>query len=94
MIIKVAVVLFVIFVGIFFVNPANWTSVPVTDRLMPEELEIPVLAEEKLKEGLSQEEAQQRIDRITQEVVALQHAEAQLPERAAKAQAAPSSSSS
>src|SRR5262249_31026685 len=35
--IKVGVVLFVIAVGLMFINPANWTSIPVTERLMPQE---------------------------------------------------------
>jgi APA family basic amino acid/polyamine antiporter len=35
--IKVGVVLFVIGVGIFFVDPANWTGVPVDSRLKPED---------------------------------------------------------
>jgi APA family basic amino acid/polyamine antiporter len=35
--IKVGVVLFVIAVGSTFVNPSNWTSIPVSKRLMPEE---------------------------------------------------------
>jgi APA family basic amino acid/polyamine antiporter len=35
--IKVGVVLFVIAVGIMYIDPKNWTSIPVTERLMPEE---------------------------------------------------------
>jgi APA family basic amino acid/polyamine antiporter len=35
--IKVGVVLFVIAVGCMFLDPQNWTRIPVTERLMPEE---------------------------------------------------------
>jgi APA family basic amino acid/polyamine antiporter len=35
--VKLGVVLFVIAVGVFFINSANWTSVPVTARLKPED---------------------------------------------------------
>jgi amino acid transporter len=52
--IKVGVVLFVIGVGVFYINPANWTSVPAAERILPEQLQIPdqALAEvEKLQLG-------------------------------------------
>jgi APA family basic amino acid/polyamine antiporter len=35
--IKVGVVLFVIVVGCMYISTANWTSIPVSERLMPEE---------------------------------------------------------
>jgi APA family basic amino acid/polyamine antiporter len=48
--VKVGVVLFVIAVGAFYVNPANWTSIPPTARPLPEEQLIPDLAEKYAKE--------------------------------------------
>ncbi len=36
--VKLGVVLFVIGVGVFFINPANWTNIPPTDRIYPEDL--------------------------------------------------------
>lgn len=36
--IKVGVVLFVIFTGMFFVNPANWTTIPPSERRRPQEV--------------------------------------------------------
>jgi basic amino acid/polyamine antiporter, APA family len=51
-IIKLAVVLFVIGVGVFYVNSENWTEVPISERIMPEELAIPVLAKEHATEVL------------------------------------------
>jgi APA family basic amino acid/polyamine antiporter len=39
--VKLGVVLFVIFAGIAYINPANWTSIPVSERLTPEETLIP-----------------------------------------------------
>ncbi len=49
--VKVGVVLFVIAVGAMFVNPANWTSIPPTERIYPEDVTtIPDLAKEQAKE--------------------------------------------
>jgi APA family basic amino acid/polyamine antiporter len=48
--VKVGVVLFVIAVGYFYINSANWTSVPVVDRVLPEETAIPDLAEAYAKD--------------------------------------------
>jgi amino acid transporter len=44
--VKVGVVLFVIFAGIAFVNPANWSTIPPRERVRPEEQK----AEEVVKE--------------------------------------------
>ena len=38
--IKLAVVLFVIVIGISYVAPANWTTVPTTDRQLPGEKQV------------------------------------------------------
>jgi APA family basic amino acid/polyamine antiporter len=73
---KVGVVLFVIVVGAFFVNPANWTSVPVTERLMPEEVLIPDMAEKVVKEQITKEgripkkEREERIKKLTDQAMA------------------------
>lgn len=37
-IIKLAVVLFVIAVGVYYVAPSNWTDIPVSERLIPKDL--------------------------------------------------------
>jgi len=50
-VIKVAVVLFVIMVGVRYVSPANWTAIPPTDRSLPQERVMLKLA----KHYLSQE---------------------------------------
>ncbi|HEX3315574.1 MAG TPA: amino acid permease [Gemmataceae bacterium] len=40
-IVKLAVVVFVILVGVFFVSPANWYAVPVEARVLPEQRLLP-----------------------------------------------------
>jgi amino acid transporter len=70
--VKVGVVLFVIFAGAGFVSTANWTGVPASERVFPEDLAIPDLAEKEVKEGtLSQEEARQRIEALNKGVAKL-----------------------
>ena len=54
-IIKLVVVLYVIGVGVFYVNPANWHSVPVSQRVLPEERIIPGLVEKEMKAELGEE---------------------------------------
>jgi amino acid transporter len=44
--IKVGVILFVIFAGIAFVNPSNWTGIPARDRIRAEEQLAPILTQE------------------------------------------------
>src|SRR5262249_30495102 len=70
--VKVGVVLFVIAVGIFYINPANWTSVPVVDRILPEENAIEGLAEEYVKdsEKLEGDVAKERTSRIKEMALA------------------------
>ena len=85
--IKVGVVLFVICVGVFFVNPSNWTSLPVSNRIYPEDqTTIPDLAAKAVKEdALSDKEADQRIEEITDKVRTLYDDKGILaPEAAAK----------
>ena len=43
---KLAVVVFVIVVGWRFVDPANWTTIPIHERKLPEENMVPRVAEE------------------------------------------------
>jgi APA family basic amino acid/polyamine antiporter len=49
-IMKLGVVLVVIFVGCAYVNSANWTTIPVSKRVLPQERIIPKLAEKHLGE--------------------------------------------
>ena len=49
--VKVGVVLFVIGVGILYVNPANWTSIPPANRVYMDDIEaIPKIAAKAVKE--------------------------------------------
>lgn len=51
-VVKLAVVIFVILVGIPFINPDNWTNIPPEDRKLPEMHLIPELAHQRvLKEA-------------------------------------------
>src|ERR1700733_9796361 len=54
---KLGVVVFVIAVGVFFVNPANWTTISPEERRQPEELLIPDLVQERFKDKKDSEEA-------------------------------------
>ena len=71
--VKIGVVLFVICVGAFYVNPANWTSLPPSNRVFTEDLTtIPELAAAAVKsEAMPTAEADKRIDAITQQVGSL-----------------------
>jgi APA family basic amino acid/polyamine antiporter len=72
-IVKTLVVIFVIFVGLGYVIPANWTGVPVGERLMPEDLLIAPIAKKFAKdEGLKDDgQVQARAAGITKQVLAL-----------------------
>ena len=48
--VKLGVVLFVIAVGVFFINPANWTGIPADERRQPEEQLVPELVRERYKD--------------------------------------------
>jgi amino acid transporter len=50
--VKVGVVLFVLAAGIGFVSTRHWTEVPVTDRVMPEELLIPTEAKKVVEDDM------------------------------------------
>jgi len=85
--VKIGVVLFVIGVGVFFIDPANWTGISPDNRIFPEDqTTIPALAEKAVKEGtLSTKESDQRIDAITARVRTLyDDKEALTPEAARK----------
>jgi amino acid transporter len=71
--IKLGVVLFVIVVGMSFVNPANWTTVPVEDRLTPTETNIPDAAKDYVmkQERLSGDDADARMDVLKKQAVAV-----------------------
>jgi amino acid transporter len=90
--VKLGVVLFVIVVGAFFVNPANWTSVPIEARVLPEQLLLPDIANDYAKEEAANriktsrpdqlketEDAEERGALLTKQSIALlrlRHAEA------------------
>jgi APA family basic amino acid/polyamine antiporter len=63
-ILKLSVVLFVIAVGVFYINPANWNSVSPEERRQPEELLIPDLAKERHKDN------KEAIKRVQAEAIA------------------------
>jgi APA family basic amino acid/polyamine antiporter len=59
---KLVVVLFVIAVGWAYVNPANWHSVPVSERALPQEREvIPEVVKDAVKQGRLAEDRQAEI---------------------------------
>jgi amino acid transporter len=86
--VKLGVVLFVIFAGISYVHPEYWNSIPVSERILPEQLLIPDLAKkEVMEEGkLTSEQAAARIEMITKQVWELYKESGQLQESSAKAQ--------
>ena len=65
-IIKVFVVLFVVAVGWAYVQPANWTGIPVTQRVLPEEQG---LAEDSCKE-LGADPPPKRVDQLAKQLAA------------------------
>ena len=71
-VVKTLVVVFVICVGLGYVASANWTGVPVGDRLMPEDLLIADEAKKVAKEeGLTEAtEVEHRLADITKQVLA------------------------
>jgi amino acid transporter len=74
--VKLGVVLFVIGVGSFYVNAAYWTTIPPSERLLPEDRLIPPVVERQVKEGkLSPEEARRRIGVIVNEVKTIAQSE-------------------
>jgi APA family basic amino acid/polyamine antiporter len=75
--IKLGVVLFVIVVGWSFIKPANWWEVPVGDRLTPAETSIADFVKEHVKktDDLSGDEADQRIETLNRQAIALYRVE-------------------
>jgi amino acid transporter len=72
-IVKVGVVLFVIGVGLFYIQPRNWREVPVSDRLLPEEKVIPDVVSNHVheKEHLTGEGAKERIKKLKAQTLAV-----------------------
>jgi len=73
--VKLAVVVLVIALGCFFINTSNWTSIPVYERLMPEESAIPkladkIVAEEVAAEKLAKNEKEDRVRLLEQQSMA------------------------
>jgi APA family basic amino acid/polyamine antiporter len=69
---KIGVVLFVIVVGWSFINSANWTSVPVEDRLTPVDTAIPDTTKKYVQETekLKGDEADRRFETLNKQAVA------------------------
>jgi amino acid transporter len=65
-IIKLAVVLFVVALGCTYVQSANWTQVPVWNRTLPEEQKLVKL----VKNELGADAPAKEVDRLTQELAA------------------------
>ncbi|HEV8059919.1 MAG TPA: amino acid permease [Gemmataceae bacterium] len=86
--VKVGVVLFVIVVGVFFVNPSNWYAKEnVANRIFTEDVKtIPDLAAKAVKEeAMPTEEADKRIDQIVEHVRTLYDEKGAIPADAAAA---------
>jgi amino acid transporter len=68
--VKVGVVLFVIGVGVFFIDPANWVGQSPSKRIFPEDrTTIPELAAAAVKsDTIPTQEAERRIDAITRQI--------------------------
>ena len=64
--IKLVVVLFVVAVGWFYVRPSNWTDVPYSARMLPEEQQLPKL----VQTFLGDKAAPNRVDRLTKQLAA------------------------
>jgi APA family basic amino acid/polyamine antiporter len=71
--VKVGVVLFVLVAGVGFISTRHWTEVPVTDRLLPEEMLIPSLAKEEVEaaEHLKGDAAKERSQQIADQALAV-----------------------
>ena len=63
--IKVSVVLFVIAVGIGYVQPGNWTSIPVEQRVLPEERVAADLVKKELAGQGELEPSPERVSALT-----------------------------
>ena len=63
---KLGVVLFVIAIGVGYVNKANWTEIPVEARRQPQEHAIPGVAEDYVKDVEKKPAGKDRDDRIEQ----------------------------
>jgi len=73
--VKLAVVLFVIGLGVGYINTENWTSIPVNERIMPEEAAIGPLVEERVNSEIAankllKEEKSDRAGMLEKQVLA------------------------
>src|SRR5262249_52109444 len=67
--IKVGVVLFVIGVGVFYINPDNWTSIPVSERISPEDRLMDDTTKAEVTTGkLKKEDKDKRLDALADEI--------------------------
>ncbi|HEY4761596.1 MAG TPA: amino acid permease, partial [Thermoguttaceae bacterium] len=76
-IIKVSVVFFVIIVGWAYMSSSNWTDVPVTHRVLPQERVMPTLAKNYLnnlhkdeKDYVQSKEFEQKAAELTKQLIA------------------------
>ncbi len=71
--VKVGVVIFVIVMGVGYVQPSNWTDIPYQERRLPEEAIIPDVAEAfvKEKEHRKGQDAVDRTNQLTTEALAV-----------------------
>ncbi len=71
-VVKVGVVIFVIVIGVGYVNPANWTDIPFQERRTSAEALIPDAAEAQVKDVEKQkgEAADDRINQLTDQATA------------------------
>ena len=60
-IIKVSVVVFVVAVGCGYMSQDNWTAVPVTQRVLPQELVIPEMVKEYAKKKIGSQREEQLV---------------------------------
>ena len=60
---KLGVVLFVIAVGVFYINPARWTDIPIEARKLPEQIILPNLAVEQANKEFEGKENKALIER-------------------------------
>jgi amino acid transporter len=71
--VKLGVVLFVIGVGMFYITPSNWTGIPTSERITPEDRLLPDIAKDIAKEtgNSSKNGTKQRTAEVTGNALAL-----------------------
>jgi amino acid transporter len=70
--VKVGVVIFVIVMGVGYINPSNWTDIPYQERRMQEEVIIPDIVEQEVKkeEKRHGQDAADRTNELTAQALA------------------------